>query len=745
MPYQAKFGADNGKKKYIFGGNRCLGGETEIYDPILNISKPISQINKDFHVYAWNGYKLVIADASKPFKKDIDDIYKVILSTGESFTCSLKHSILTNDGYRPLSQCPVGCEVFHPQTNLDNGPIIPFVSVRRFLEKVQGFLVGCLVRLCSYDAQLRLARDSVQDVAPLQADVQGHISNEACEHKGGSHNRLKHNHAYQLSAPHSSWGDQTQSEVLFVDILWNVFYKLCKFVLGLRLVVVRSMLEFFRFLSIRGFSQQDNQCDCAMPSVTSYSVVTSIAWIREDVKWDLTVPKYGNYYAKGIIHHNSGKTEEGAEYIIKKCLAAPNQRWWAVAESFSDSVNIQQRKVWSLLPKNRIKYGNYNQITGFTNRKLLFDNGSIIIFKSYDQKREAFQSDDIDGVWNDEEPPFDIYKEQRMRLLDRDGEMITTMTSLKGITDLIQEVFEDHDVVETQYAPLVGKDLPRIVTKGDTSFYLFWTSENPYINQRRVGEEAKLMPRDEILSRIYGMPINLSGKIYMKFNKKVHVIQFEEAPLSECCIYNVLDPHDRKPWAIAWMAVHPTGTAYVFEEYPNSNFNDMMYDDKTYQEYATIIRETEEAIYDICGKRVIKRIIDPNFGNKTVQLAERQGGQSKTTPVKELAKLGLKYHDAIDALEAGHLEVRKWLYYDTNDDGIIVVQPKILITDNCQNTIRHLSRYSRKDIIAGDGDVKDKAAPMDKYKDYSDLVRYFCMANPRYIENGKKFIPKRSI
>ena len=447
---------------------------------------------------------------------------------------------------------------------------------------------------------------------------------------------------------------------------------------------------------------------------------------------------------KGALGGNrSGKTEEGAEYVLNKCTSKPKQRWWATAESFPDSVNIQQRKVWELCPKNRVKYGYYNEITGFPNRKLLFDNGSMIIFKSYDQGREAFQGEDLDGVWNDEEPPFDIYREQCMRLMDRDGEMIITMTSLKGITDLIQDIFDDHDVIETQHAPYVDRDLPRIIDKNGFKIYLFWTTENPYIDQKRVDQEVKLMPQEEITCRIYGMPVNLSGKIYMKFSRKVHVMPFEDAPLSECTIYNVLDPHDRKPWAMIWAGIHKTGTVYIFEEYPNKNFNEMLFDDKTYDDYAKLIKDTEQAIYDLCGKRVESRhrIIDPNFGKKTMQLAERQGGQSKTTPIKELLKRGLKYGDGIDALEAGHLKVREYIYYAEKDQEIIV-QPKLLITDNCHNTIRHLSRYSRKDIMTHDGDVKNNVQPQEKYKDYSDLVRYLLMSNPKHSGYGKEYKPQ---
>jgi len=440
---------------------------------------------------------------------------------------------------------------------------------------------------------------------------------------------------------------------------------------------------------------------------------------------------------KGLFGGNrSGKTEKGAEYVLNKMREKPNQRWWLCAETFQDSVNIQQRKVWSLLPKLGIKYGKYNEITGFTNRKIVLKNGSIGIFKSYDQERESFQGEDLDGIWNDEEAPYDIYREQRMRLIDRNGEMIFTMTSLKGVTDLLQNIFENHDTLESKYAPLVDETLPRVVEKEGIRFYLLWTTENPYIDQERTLLETKLMTKDEIKSRIYGMPINLSGKIYMKFNKGIHVIPFEDVPFNKVTLYEVLDPHDRKPWAIIWAAVSITGTIYIVDEYPERNFNEMYSDDKTYTEYAKIIKEKEESLRQIFRKPIHKRIIDPNFGNKTVQLAERQGGQSSTTPKKELLKRGLRFVDGIDALEAGHLKVRELLYWEKKDEEI-VVQPKILITENCINTIRHLSRYARGDILTSSGDVKDKVKPREKYKDFSDVTRYLAMSNPRYITVSK--------
>lgn len=456
----------------------------------------------------------------------------------------------------------------------------------------------------------------------------------------------------------------------------------------------------------------------------------------------LPIPKLFHRCAariKGLFGGNrAGKTEEGAEYVIKKCLENPRQRWWACAETFSDSVNIQQRKVWDLLPKHETRYCHYDEVNGFRNRRIIFNNGSIIAFKSYDQKRESFQGDDLDGIWNDEETPYDIYKEQRMRLIDRNGEMIFTLTALKGVTELIAELFDDHEVLRSDYSPLVDEIVPRHIQKNGAHFFMLWTTENPYIDQNRLAEDMKFLSRSELKSRILGIPVNLSGRIFPQYNRQVHLVPWDAIPKRQVTLYHVLDPHDRKPWAMSWWAVDKRNTAYCVREYPwKKNFNEMTSDDKTYEDYAQVIRDIEEELFDIYGRTVHKRIIDPNFGNATVQLAKRIEGNSKTTPVKELKRLGFRFEDGYDNLESGHLQVRKLLAYKEKD-GQIVSLPKLYVYEECQNTDRHLSRYSHKDLEAGDGDERAKPQLTQKYKDFCDLVRYGAMAGFQYFERVER-------
>ena len=70
-------------------------------------------------------------------------------------------------------------------------------------------------------------------------------------------------------------------------------------------------------------------------------------------------------------------------------------------------------------------------------------------FKSYDQKREAFQGTAMDLIWPDEEPPLDIYNEMLTRIMTTNGLIVCTFTPLRGLSAVVlsfmKDRFGDHD------------------------------------------------------------------------------------------------------------------------------------------------------------------------------------------------------------------------------------------------------------------------------------------------------------
>lgn len=68
---------------------------------------------------------------------------------------------------------------------------------------------------------------------------------------------------------------------------------------------------------------------------------------------------------------------------------------------------------------------------------------SILQFKSFDQGRAKWQASTVDGVWLDEEPPYDVYEEAVTRTNATDGMVYITFTPLKGMSQVVMKFFQN--------------------------------------------------------------------------------------------------------------------------------------------------------------------------------------------------------------------------------------------------------------------------------------------------------------
>lgn len=154
--------------------------------------------------------------------------------------------------------------------------------------------------------------------------------------------------------------------------------------------------------------------------------------------------------------NRSGKTECGAVESVWMARGIHPYRenrkdvfGWVVSLSQQVQRDVAQAKILKYLPSRYIadivmregrrtspEYGVIDYIVV----KNAFGGTSKIGFKSCDQGREKFQGASLDFVWFDEEPPKDIYDECRMRVFDKRGDIFGTMTPLKGLTWLYDEI-----------------------------------------------------------------------------------------------------------------------------------------------------------------------------------------------------------------------------------------------------------------------------------------------------------------
>lgn len=74
----------------------------------------------------------------------------------------------------------------------------------------------------------------------------------------------------------------------------------------------------------------------------------------------------------------------------------------------------------------------------------VFGGRSVLLFKSYEQGRAAWQGDTLDLLWFDEEPPEDIYSEGLTRTNATGGRVYMTFTPLNGMSSVAKRFFMEY-------------------------------------------------------------------------------------------------------------------------------------------------------------------------------------------------------------------------------------------------------------------------------------------------------------
>lgn len=98
QPYQVPFDLSTALRILIHGGNRCLAGWQHVFDPVAGQFRQVDQIREPWHVWAWDGNKLVVAEAEAPFPKDTGLLCEYHLSNGQAFAAAPTHMVLTAFG-----------------------------------------------------------------------------------------------------------------------------------------------------------------------------------------------------------------------------------------------------------------------------------------------------------------------------------------------------------------------------------------------------------------------------------------------------------------------------------------------------------------------------------------------------------------------------------------------------------------------------------------------------------------------
>ena len=401
--------------------------------------------------------------------------------------------------------------------------------------------------------------------------------------------------------------------------------------------------------------------------------------------------------------NRSGKTECGAVesvYISRGVHPYRENRkntfGWVVSLSTQVQRDVAQAKILNYLSpywiedvvmlsgrKDSLSTGIIDQIR----IKNVFGGTSVIGFKSCDQGREKFQGSSLDFVWFDEEPPEDVYDECLMRVLDRNGDIFGTMTPLKGLTFIYDEIYlNSSNSSEVWYE------------------FMEW-ADNPYLSEEAIKNLTATLTESEIESRRFGRFKSESGLVYPEFDENLHVIEPFDVP-KEWFDTISIDPGLNNPLSAHWYAVDYDGNVYVIKEHFEAK-RDVIYHSKK--------------IKGICDELGWHK----DYLGRVSALIDSAANQTTLASVKSVTELfleqGIICNPKVNKdLFSGIQRVKRYL---KDEDG----KPRIFIFKNCVNLIRELKNYRYK---SGDTPKKEDDHALDE-------LRYYLMTKP---ENTAKQI-----
>ena len=390
--------------------------------------------------------------------------------------------------------------------------------------------------------------------------------------------------------------------------------------------------------------------------------------------------------------NRSGKTECGAVEAIYMARGIhpyrknkPDVCGWVVSLSSQVQRDVAQKKILHYLDPAWIedvvmsegrKDDPENGVIDLLIIKNVFGGTSKIGFKSCDQGREKFQGSSLDFVWFDEEPPKDVYDECKMRVLDRSGDIFGTMTPLKGLTFIYDEIYlNKYNSKEVWYE------------------FMEW-ADNPILDKKEVKKLNDSLSEDVLDARRYGRFSVASGLVYKEFDENVHVIKPFAVPEDWYAGISI-DPGLNNPLSCHFYAVDYDGNVYVIAEHFEAG------------QPVSYHAERIKAIADRLGWR------RDTFG-RIPALIDSAANQKTLSSPRSVTELFFEHGVAANPhvnkdMFAGIARVKE--YFKSN---------RLFIFSSCVNMIREIKGYC----------WKDSDTPFKKDDHALDELRYFIMSRP---------------
>lgn len=464
-----------------------------------------------------------------------------------------------------------------------------------------------------------------------------------------------------------------------------------------------------------------------VPNGANERYIKTIARCREESNVPVVVFNAANGVGKthttvhAILNLTLGPQNGWFDYDIFHNFPYPKRLWYcSTADTLRDTIEpmIDEIVIPELRPE--VEYRKDKQGKSIVS-KLIFPNGWIWFFKTYDQKAEAFEAATVGAIVLDEPAPEYIWKAIKSRR--RKGCLILyPNTPLYCPPYMIDELQKAADEGIAGYFSLKADVYEACKERGTRG----------HLDADIIDNMVDSYDEEEKQARVYGEYMYFSGRIYPSLSKDIHFVEPSDYPIPpHSAIVNIVDPHDSRPSAAIWGAVTPQGRKIVFAESPEDRSRPY-WDMKDKADMTAEIAEWAGIEAEYYDKQVIgsgvRRIMDRYFGWQT--RGQRTMAGLYMAAGKELGKtfnFDKSYTSNSDEgeIQYGHKMVRSAL--KPMADG----KPGLVIWNTCYHTWNGLTHYIRERNTGKKGESKAQADGkiVEKYKDFPDTVRYFVCAD----------------
>lgn len=369
--------------------------------------------------------------------------------------------------------------------------------------------------------------------------------------------------------------------------------------------------------------------------------------------------------------------------------------------------------------------------------------GSEIHIRSYDQDADTFEGIDADWIHWDEPPPKKI-----LQAAER-GKIVTNAPSWFTMTPLKEAyIYDEYSLKAYNFG---GEDEEIAVIRGeiwencvdwcfkcrldipenrevdpDTQRLVRPIKRCPncnrsmgFITRAGIEEYLKTLDPEEREAREKGLWKHLSGLVYKGLDRDTHTYEDFPVPKNWTKIEGI-DPHDAKPTCYLFAAVSPE----EIEIFNKTRYRIYVYDYLLFKDddIDTIVRKIKMKREQHGYSKPKFVVMDAKYGTRTEMEGKSWEDELRMRGVGFIKLSQSKPGD----VELGHKIVRE--YFKPHHSTLLgVTKPGILFARNgCRGTggpIHHIFNYQYKE-------GHDK--PDEEFKDFSDVVRYMAMEQPRY-------------